>query len=144
MTGVAAEETATHESTEPLTVELGEANDSGKSGTATLTPTEGTIATFEVTLTVTPPSADAQLAAIHRVTCDEYDPKIPADASLDEIFEAVSATSEDELGEVRKGKARATVPGSLADRATGAYSIMVHSPSPPYTPVACGDIPAHE
>jgi hypothetical protein len=143
-TGEAAEDTATHESAEPVTVTLAEANDSGKSGTATLTPKEGTIATFEVTLTVTPRSAQAQLAAIHRVTCDDYDPKIPADASLDEIFEAVIATREDELGEVREGKARANVPGSLADRMTGAYSVIVHSPSPPYTPVACGNIPAHE
>jgi hypothetical protein len=127
-----------------VTFALAETNDSGQSGTATLTPKEGEIPTFEVTITLSPPSRDVQPAAIHRVTCGEYDPKIAADASLDEIFAAVSATAEDELGEVRGGKARVTVAESLADRLTGDYSLIVHRPSPPYQPVVCGVIPARE
>ena len=127
-----------------VTIELAETNASGQSGTATLTPKEGKIETFEVAVTVSPPSPDIQPAAIHRVTCAEYDPDIPEGASLDEIFAAVSATAEDELGEVRDGRARATVPEALADRLTGGYALMVHGPSPPYEPVVCGDIPAGE
>lgn len=142
--GDAAQDTGGPAPEETVTVELGEANGSGQSGTATLTPKEGTIATFEVTISLSPPSGTPQLAAIHRVTCGEYEPKIPEDASSEEIFDAVSATSEDELGEVRGGSEKATVPGSLADRQTGMFSIIVHRPSPPFTPVVCGDIPARE
>jgi hypothetical protein len=104
----------------------------------------GKIATFEVTATISPPSADIQPAAIHRVTCAEYDPQIPEGASLEQIFDAVSATAEDELGEVRDGKVRTTVPESLADRLTGEYSLIVHGPSPPYRPAVCGDIPRRD
>jgi hypothetical protein len=137
-------ETGAHQVAEPVTVELTEANGSGQSGSTTLTPEEGTIATFEVAITLSPPSEEPHVAAIHRVTCDDYDPKIPEGASTDEVFDAVSATSEDELGEVRDGSGRATVPGALEERQTGGFSIMVHSPSPPYTPVVCGNIPPHE
>jgi hypothetical protein len=137
----AAEDTTTEEAAEPVTVELEEMNDSGHSGTATLTPNEeATIATFQAAVTVTPPSENPQLAAIHSVTCSEYDPHIPAGASLQEIFDAVSATAVTELGEVRRGKAMKTAAGSLAERTTGEYSIIVHDNAPPYQPVACGDI----
>jgi hypothetical protein len=127
---------------QPVTVELAEANRSGYTGTATLTPREeGSIPTFEAVVTVTPTSDAVQLVAIHEVRCSEYDPDIPGDASTEEIFEAVTATSVDELGEVREGEARATVPGSLAERTTGEYALFVHESAPPFTPVACGDIP---
>jgi hypothetical protein len=140
--GTGVQETIVEDPSEPIIVELEEANASGYSGTVTFTPIgEGTIATFEAMVTITPPSENPQLAAIHEVLCAEYDPDIPADATLDEIFEAVSATVADELGEVRNGKLTTTVPGSLAKRITGEYSLIVHDNAPPYRPVACGDIP---
>jgi hypothetical protein len=137
----AAEETTAQDAGEPVTVELEEMNDSGYTGTATLKPIEGTIPTFEAVVTVTPPSPNPQLVAIHRVTCGRYDPEIPAGASLDVIFEAVSETTVNELGEVREGKTRTTASGSLAERTKGGHSIIVHDNAPPYRPVACGDMP---
>jgi hypothetical protein len=139
----AAEEPATTAAAEPITVELEEANSSGYSGTATLTPNdEGAIATYQAVVTVEPSSENPQLAAIHEVLCTDYDPEIPADATLDEIFDAASATVADELGEVRDGTLTATAAGSLTERTTGDYSLIVHDNAPPYSPVACGDIPA--
>jgi hypothetical protein len=141
----AAEETTTSAAAEPVTVGLDEANKSGYRGTAVLTPNdEGAIPTFQAMVTLAPPSENPQLAAIHNVLCADYDPEIPKDATLDEIFDAVSADVADELGEVRDGELTATVPGALAKRTTGEYSLIVHDNAPPYTPVACGDIPSSE
>jgi hypothetical protein len=136
------EEATTKAAAEPVTVGLDEANNSGYRGTAILTPNdEGAIPTFEAVVTLGPPSENPQLAAIHAVLCADYDPEIPDDATLDEIFEAASATVADELGEVRDGMLRATAPGSLAERTTGDYSINVHDPAKGFETVACGDIP---
>jgi hypothetical protein len=45
------------------------------------------------------------------------------------------------LRSVRNGTSETIVKTSLADRATGGYSINVHKPIHPYVVVACGDIP---
>jgi hypothetical protein len=141
--GATADETEAPATPEPLTITLAEMNDSGQTGTATLTPAseQGAIETFEVAVTITPPPEDAEYAAIHAVPCDEFDPKIPPDASSEEIFEAVEATNAAELTEVRDGSSRTTVAKSIDEVSTGRFSIIVGSFTPPYQTFACGDIP---
>lgn len=134
-------EARTEEAVEPITVDLGEANKSGQSGTATLTDNgesaSGISLGTSVALEVSPPErfpGDAQPAAIHSATCAELERR--------RGFEELSVTEIQSLGEVRDGRSETTAAKSLAELTAGGFAISVHQPSPPFRAVVCGDIPS--
>lgn len=124
--------TTVTETPEPIVVELREVNNSGQSGTATLTPgSVGDIETFDVLIEIQPVVAAPQMAHVHAATCAEY-------AKVKGLAEQI-ATVRSNLSEIRDGKSEShNVAGSIA---TGALSINVHEPAHPFPAVACGDIP---
>jgi hypothetical protein len=124
--------TTATETPEPIVVELREVNNSGQSGTATLTPgSVGDIETFDVLIEIQPVVAAPQMAHVHAATCAEY-------AKVKGLAEQI-ATVRSNLSEIRDGKSKShNVAGSIA---TGASSINVHEPAHPFPAVACGDIP---
>jgi predicted small lipoprotein YifL len=135
----ATEETSAteHETGEPLEIELSAVNDSGVSGTATLSESEGDgPPKFTVELTAEPAGDASRPAHIHNVTCAEY-------AKIKD-YDAQAKTVSDTLSNVDQGKSTSTVPGKLTERTTGEYSINVHASAIPFPAIACGDIPAHE
>ena len=108
-----------------MTVNLGEQNGSGETGTARLTA-EGD--QTKVVLDLRNPSAmmgsETQPAHIHKGSCDKLDPT-PAYA----------------LADVMDGKSVSTVPVKLDVLRNGAFAINVHkSAEKLQTYVACGDI----
>lgn len=106
-----------------VTIELGELNDSGISGTATLRETGGAT---EVTISITG-AAGNHPAHIHAGTCDSLDPN-PA-------FPLTSVDAE--------GSSVTTVDTSLEDLTSEPFAINVHlSPEQIGVYVACGDITA--
>ena len=113
MTGVALAQSG------PVTVQLGEQNKSGETGTVTLTP-QGS--KTQVVLQMKGAPADAQPAHIHDGTCASLDPKprIP----LQNVVNGKSTTTLDmPMAEVKKG------------------AVNVHkSASDLKTYVACGDL----
>jgi hypothetical protein len=134
-------EARTEAAVEPITVDLGEANKSGQSGTATLTDhgvsASGISLGTSVALEVSPPKRfpdDAQPAAIHNATCAELERR--------RGFEELSVTEIQPLGEVRDGRSETTAAKSLAELTAGGFAISVHQPSPPFRAVVCGDIPS--
>ena len=108
----------------PVTVKLAPQNNSGESGTATLTEEGGKT---KVAVSVTgQPAGVAQPMHIHKGTCDKLDPK-PTYG----------------LPSLINGKSEATVDVSLADLQKGGYAINGHKSAqevPTY--VYCGAIPA--
>jgi hypothetical protein len=123
--------TGSSEAAEPITVELREADGSGRSGTATLVPRQsGAITTYEVTLEITPPGDELLVAHVHDVTCAEY-------AEITVQSEQI-ATVRAPLSDVRDGTSTSTVPGSSTE---GGASINVHRSAERFPVVACGDIP---
>jgi hypothetical protein len=103
----------------PVTVQLGEQNKSGETGTATITPQGNKT---QVVLQMTGAPAEAQPAHIHDGTCAALDPKprIP-------------------LQNVTNGKSTTTVDMPISQVMKGA--INVHkSASDLKTYVACGDL----
>ena len=103
----------------PVTVQLGEQNKSGESGTATITPQGNKT---QVVLQINGAPADAQPAHIHAGTCASLDPKpkIP-------------------LQNVTNGKSTTTLDMPMSEVMSGA--INVHkSTSDIKTYVACGDL----
>lgn len=108
----------------PVTVKLAPQNNSGESGTATLTEEGGKT---KVVVSVTGQSAGvAQPMHIHKGTCDKLDPK-PTYG----------------LPSLVNGKSEATVDVSLADLQKGGYAINGHkSAQEVSTYVYCGAIPA--
>jgi hypothetical protein len=116
---------------EAVTAQISEVDDSGISGTATLTPRTGK--RFDVTVRLTG-SGLSHPAHIHDTTCAEY-------AKLAD-FDAQLATVKDSLSNVTDGVSETTVGlTALSERTTGGYSINVHAPESPFPAVACGDIP---
>jgi hypothetical protein len=105
-----------------VTVDLGTQNDSGQSGTATLTADgEKTM----VTIDLSNPPGDAQPAHIHAGTCAELNPQ-----------------PEFPLANVVDGKSETTVDAPLSALEGEDYAINVHkSEADVETYVACGDIP---
>ena len=108
-----------------VTVNLGEQNGSGESGTARLT-SQGD--QTKVALDLRNPSAmmasETQPAHIHKGSCAELDPT-PAYA----------------LADVQDGKSTSTVAVKLDDLRNGAFAINVHkSATELETYVACGDV----
>lgn len=108
----------------PVTVKLEPQNNSGESGTATLTEEGGKT---KVVVSVTgQPAGVAQPMHIHKGTCDKLDPK-PTYG----------------LPSLINGKSEATVDVSLADLQKGGYAINGHkSAQEVSTYVYCGAIPA--
>ena len=108
----------------PVTVKLEPQNNSGESGTATLTEEGGKT---KVVVSVTgQPAGVAQPMHIHKGTCDKLDPK-PTYG----------------LPSLVNGKSEATVDVSLADLQKGGYAINGHkSAQEVSTYVYCGAIPA--
>lgn len=105
-----------------VTVDLGEQNGSGQTGTATLTPMgDGKV---RVTIELSNPPADPQPAHIHKGTCAELDP-----------------TPAFPLESVQGGASDTEVEVSLEDLQGAAYAVNVHkSETEAQTYVACGNI----
>jgi hypothetical protein len=117
-----------------ITISLEEQNASGQTGTATLR--EGNDGSFEALIETSPPArfpGDSQNVHIHDVTCAEY-------AAMTGFNERLG-TIVDWLPNLSKGRSQTTYERPLAERTTGTFSINVHEQNPPYTVVACGDIP---
>lgn len=106
-----------------VTIQLGTLNDSGESGTATLTAAG---AQTKVVLNVTgQPAGVDQPTHIHEGTCANLNPQ-PAFP----------------LTDVKDGKSETTVDASLTDLLSGKYAINVHkSAADLATYVVCGDLP---
>jgi CHRD domain len=107
-----------------VSIELGEQNASGQSGTATLSPNDD--GTVHVSLEISNPPAEAQPAHIHQGTCAELDP-----------------TPAFPLESVVNGTSESDVDVSLQDLldAVDGYAINVHkSDAEADVYVACGDI----
>jgi Cu/Zn superoxide dismutase len=107
---------------ETVTVDLGEQNSSGESGTATLTSDgEQTVVTIELTGA---PADTPQPAHIHSGTC----------AELGDVVHP--------LANVEGGASETTVAAPLADLQAAAFAINVHeSEEAIQNYVACGDLP---
>ncbi len=106
-----------------VTIQLGTLNNSGESGTATLTAA-GAQTKVVLNITGQPAGAD-QPTHIHEGNCTTLNPapKYP-------------------LTDVKDGKSETTVNASLSDLLSGGYAINVHkSASDLPTYVVCGDIP---
>jgi Cu/Zn superoxide dismutase len=119
----AAPATTAAEEAESVTVDLGEQNGSGESGTATLTSDgEQTVVVIELTGA---PADTPQPAHIHNGTCAE-------------IGDVVHP-----LTNVEGGASETTVAAPLADLQAAAFAINVHeSEEAIQNYVACGEIPA--
>lgn len=108
---------------EEITVTLNAQNDSGESGTATLTAMGDQT---RVVLNLTGAPAGPQPAHIHEGTCVNLNPA-PAYP----------------LTNVENGQSETIVPASLASLMNGNFAINVHrSPEEVQVYVSCGDIPA--
>jgi hypothetical protein len=105
-------------------VRLDELNDSGVSGTATLTDLGNGM--LRVEIDVEAAGNAAMPAHIHPGTCDELDP-----------------APQYPLSDVEDGASTTEVEASLADVQTGEFAINLHeSAETAETYTACGDIPA--
>lgn len=106
-----------------LTIELAEENDSGQTGTATLTavgPNE-----TEVVVDVTNPPAESQPVHIHEGSCDDIDPQ-PLHG----------------LPNLMDGHTESTVPASLDELTAGGLALNAHrSDEQIDLYVACGNLP---
>ena len=113
MTGIAFAQNS------PVTVQLGEQNKSGETGTATITPQGGKT---QIVLQIKGAPAEAQPAHIHDGTCAALDPKprIP-------------------LQNVMNGKSTTTVDLPMSEVTKGAINVHKSS-SDLKTYVACGDL----
>ena len=109
----------------PVTITIMQQNQSGESGTATLTPLEGNKTKVEISLESGPKDV-AQPAHIHDGGCASLDPK-----------------PKHGLENVVNGKSTTVVPASLQELADAKTAINVHkSTEDVKTYVACGDIRA--
>jgi hypothetical protein len=119
---------------EKTTITLREKNRSGQSGTATLI--ERADGTFTVKIRMSKPvrfPGSRQNAHIHKVTCAKY--------ARMKSFNAQLATVADWLTNVSRGRSTTHISVPLSKRMTGRFAINVHEQNPPYTVVACGNIP---
>jgi hypothetical protein len=119
---------------EKTTIALRQQNRSGQSGTATLI--EQADGTFTAKIRMSKPvrfPGPRQNAHIHNVTCAKY--------ARMKSFNAQLATVVDWLSNLSRGRSTTHVSVPLAKRTTGRYAINIHEQNPPYTVVACGNIP---
>jgi len=108
----------------PVTIQIGEQNGSGETGTAKLTPLDGGKTKVEISLKGA--QKMAQPAHIHDGSCANIDPK-----------------PKHGLENVVNGKSMTVVPASLQDLVDGKTAINVHKSTEDLkTYVACGDITA--
>jgi hypothetical protein len=104
-----------------VTVELAEQNDSGQSGTATLTPDGDST---RVVIELGNGSSEPQPAHVHPGSCADLDPQ-PAHG----------------LANVVDGSSETTVAAPLSELTAGDFAINVHkSAAEVQTYVACGDL----
>lgn len=120
----AATEAATGGTGQAVEVELAELDDSGVSGTATLTDLgDGTL---RVEIDVEAGGNEAMPAHIHPGTCEELDP-----------------APQYPLSDVEDGTSTTEIEATLADVQTGEFAINLHESTEAIeTYTACGDIPA--
>ncbi len=119
---------------EPVTFELLEENESGQTGTATLTDKD--LSGTGVTLKVSPPDrypGDVQIPALADATCAEMRELTTIPARERKVVKV--------LTEVRDGASETTSARPLAELTSGGYAIIVFQQNPPYAPVLCGEIP---
>ena len=108
-------------SSQRVTVELAEQNDSGESGTATLTA-EGDAT--KVAIDLGQGTSEPQPAHVHPGSCADLDPQ-----------------PEHGLSDVVNGSSETTIPVELSHLTAGTFAINVHkSAAEAQTYVACGDI----
>ena len=108
----------------PVTIQIGEQNGSGESGTAKLTPLDGGKTKVEISLKGA--QKTAQPAHIHDGGCANLDPK-----------------PKQGLENVVNGKSTTVVPVALQELVDGKTAINVHKSTEDLkTYVACGDITA--
>jgi hypothetical protein len=120
-----AAETVLQEAPKDITVDLTEQNESGQSGTATLTPNDD--GTFEVAIELSPGGEAPQPAHIHEGTCPDVGDVAVA---LNDVLDGASTTENVEFS--LEDVLRADSPG---------YAINVHkSAAESDVYVACGDI----
>lgn len=122
-TGRAGKEVAAEEAgmSEPMTSDLSELNDSGVSGTVTLTPMENQT---KVTINLTgAPEGGVHPAHIHKGTCDNLGaPTYP-------------------LNDIRNGTSETTIDATVEAITSEAHAVNVHkSPEELSSYVACGEI----
>ena len=109
----------------PMTVQIGEQNGSGESGTAKLTPLDGGKTRVEISLKGESKNM-TQPAHIHDGSCASLDPK-----------------PKHGLDNVVNGKSTTVVPVSMDELTSGKNAINVHKSTEDIkTYVACGDITA--
>lgn len=113
-----------------LIVPLVEENDSGASGTATLSKAGGA---SSVALEIEGDDGRFQ-AHVHDVSCREYRHMDDTGAQL--------ATLTEGLSNVTRGASESALENPLAAYTGGGFSINVHEYEPPYPVVACGDLSA--
>jgi hypothetical protein len=113
-----------------VNIELEEANGSGETGTATLTPADAKSFFLSLEMENMPKSSSNQLAHIHNVTCEEY-AKLDFNAQLESVSYGLNDVS------LKGSRTKVAVP--LESQTTGKNSINVHESTGAV--VACGDIP---
>jgi hypothetical protein len=120
-----AAETVVQDAPKTITVDLAEENESGQSGTATLTPNDD--GTFEVTIELSPAGEAPQPAHIHEGTCPDVGDVAIA---LNDVVDGTSTTENVDFP--LEDVLRTDSPG---------YAINVHkSAAESDVYVACGDI----
>jgi CHRD domain len=120
-----AAETVVQETPKTITVDLAEENESGQSGTATLTPNDD--GTFEVAIELSPGGDAPQPAHIHEGTCPDVGDVAIA---LNDVVDGTSTTQNVDFS--LEDVLRTDSPG---------YAINVHkSAAESDVYVACGDI----
>jgi hypothetical protein len=120
------------ETTSTVTVTLKTRNVSGRSGVATVSEASGKTV---VTITMRGTSrfkGRSELAHLHRVTCAQF-AHIPSSQQ--------AASLETQLFNVVRNRSRTEMYVPLSLLTDGKHSIQVHEQNPPWTAVACGDIP---
>lgn len=123
-----------------IRVALHPLNGSRQSGVATLTPTsDGYIVVVQLSGKQIQPGEHDH---IHTLSCARYariarHPNAPTAAQINKQLATVSFS----LNDIYHGRSKTTVPLPLARVTKGGFSINVHEPGPPYTALACGDIP---
>lgn len=109
------------EDVQPLTVQLEEMNNSGKSGTAEF---QSGAASTDVTIALMPAQGDNEPIHIHTGTCDSPGAEVVHD-----------------LGFTTAGLGQGQAFVTLPDLTTGEYVIDIHSAQNPDEVIMCGAIP---
>jgi hypothetical protein len=109
------------EDIQPVTIQLEEMNNSGKSGTAELQP--GAVST-DITLALEPPEGDNETIHIHTGTCDSPGAEVAHD-----------------IGFTTAGLGQGQAFVNLPELTTGEFVLDIHSAKNPDEVIMCGAIP---